>query len=82
MYVMDVFVRIESNVVVYLNGALSGSITRPSLVMTLGLVIFWKLSVVFHSLPNGARNERSYCSLFWKGKGIAVTWYLAAYEKR
>lgn len=66
----------------YLNGALRGSMTRPSLVMTLGLVIFWKLSVVFHSLPNGARNDRSYCSLFWKGKGIEVTWYLAAYKYR
>lgn len=64
--------------VFYLNGALRGSITRPSLVMTLGLVIFWKLSVVFHSLPKGARSDRSYCSLFWNGYGIDVTWYLVA----
>lgn len=41
----------------------AGSMISPGFVMIAGLVFCWKLATVFHSLPNGVANERSYCSM-------------------
>ena len=51
----------------------------PCLMMTLGLVDSWTVSLVIHSWPTGSRSERSYCSWLSKGNGSCVERYLAFY---
>jgi hypothetical protein len=41
----------------------------PCLIMTLGFVFSWNVSLVIHSGPTGRRKARSYCCLDSNGKG-------------
>lgn len=50
-----------------------GSMIAPSLVTTLGFVMFFTTVCVFHVDPIGVRMEDSNCAVFWKGNGSWLT---------